>query len=227
MNSVKNTILVIAAHPDDEVLGCGGAIAWHKDKGDAVYIRIFAEGITSRLVKGTQELSRLHQCSQEAGKILGADSVKVLNLPDNRLDSLDRLDIIQMIEKEISEIQPDTVYVHHCGDVNIDHRRLHEGVVTACRPVPESNIRKILSYEIQSSTEWQPPGSAAPFLPNWYIDISKQLERKLRALEIYAEEMRPWPHARSIKAVEHLIKLRGSHVGCEAAEAFRLLRYVE
>lgn len=148
----------------------------------------------------------------------------MLQMPDNRLDSLDRLEIIKLIEKEINTILPDTVYVHHSGDVNIDHRRLHEAAVTACRPTPNHVVKRLLSFEVASSTEWQPPGSAAPFQPNLFVDITEHLSKKVQALEAYSMEMRDWPHPRSVSAVKHQAHLRGVQVGVEAAEAFCLLR---
>ena len=222
-------VLVVAAHPDDEVLGCGGTIARHADSGDQVQVLIVAEGATSRHQhrdrnQATSELSALAQAAQQAGAILGAQGVELLDLPDNRLDSLDRLDLIKQIEERIARHQPQVVYVHHAGDVNVDHRRLHETVVTACRPTPGQPVRRLLSYEVASSTEWQPPGSASPFQPNWFVDISAHWPRKREALAAYASEMRPWPHARSLEALEHLARWRGAQVGVEAAEAFCLLR---
>ena len=119
--------------------------------------------------------------------------------------------------------QPEYVYVHHAGDVNVDHRRLHEAVA-ACRPTPGHVVKRILSFEVPSSTEWQPPTSAPFFQPNWFVDISDQWERKRAALATYSSEMRDWPHARSLEAVEHLARWRGAQVGVKAAEAFCLLR---
>lgn len=228
MNEVTK-VLVVVAHPDDEVLGCGGTIARHADAGDAVQVLIVAEGATSRQQQrdresSAEELSALARAARQAGSILGAAEVELLDLPDNRLDSLDRLDLIKLIEGRIDRHQPQVVYVHHAGDVNIDHRRLHEAVVTACRPTPGQPVRRLLSFEVASSTEWQPPGSSPAFQPNWFIDITTQWQRKRQALETYASEMRPWPHARSIAALEHLARWRGAQVGVEAAEAFCLLR---
>ena len=225
-------VLVVAAHPDDEVLSCGGTIARHADGGDQVQVLIVAEGATSRQqqrdrYQATEELSALAQAAQRGGAILGAQGVELLDLPDNRLDSLDRLDLIKRIEERIARLQPQVVYVHHAGDVNVDHRRLHEAVVTACRPTPGHPVKRLLSFEVASSTEWQPPGSASFFQPNWFVDISAQWQRKREALEAYASEMRSWPHARSFKAVEHLARWRGAQVGVEAAEAFMLLRYIQ
>jgi LmbE family N-acetylglucosaminyl deacetylase len=224
-----DSVLVVAAHPDDEVLGCGGTIARHAGAGDEVQVLIVAEGATSRQLQrdrdqATDELFALAQAAHQAGAILGAQGVELLDLPDNRLDSIDRLDLIQKIEERIVRHQPKLVYVHHAGDVNVDHRRLHEAVVTACRPMPGQPVRRLLSYEVASSTEWQPPGSAPAFQPNWFVDISDQWPRKRQALEAYASEMRPWPHARSLEGLEHLARWRGAQVGVEAAEAFCLLR---
>lgn len=134
-------VLVVAAHPDDEVLGCGGTIARHADLGDHVQVLIVAEGATSRQeqrdrLQAGYELSALAQAAQTAGSILGASGVELLDFPDNRLDSVDRLDLIKRLEERIDRHQPQVVYVHHAGDVNVDHRRLHEAVVTACRPTP-------------------------------------------------------------------------------------------
>ena len=226
---MNKSIFIVAAHPDDEVLGCGGTVARHADAGDQVQVLIVAEGATSRQEQrnrnqASDEISALAQAAQKVGAILGAKGVELLDLPDNRLDSLDRLDLIKQIELRIERHQPQVVYVHHAGDVNIDHRRLHEAVVTACRPTPGQPVRRLLSFEVASSTEWQPPGSAPAFQPNWFVDISAQWLRKREALEDYASEMRPWPHARSIQAVEHLARWRGAQVGVEAAEAFCLLR---
>ena len=227
----QNRVLVVAAHPDDAVLGCGGTIARHADAGDLVNVLIVAEGATSRQVQRDRtqvddELSVLARAAQMAGSILGAEGVELLDFPDNRLDSLDRLDLIKQVEVRIARYQPQLVYVHHAGDVNVDHRRLHEAVVTACRPTPGHCVKRLLSFEVPSSTEWQPPGSGPSFSPNWYVDISEQWRRKCEALKVYASEMRPWPHARSVEALEHLARWRGSQVGVEAAEAFCLLRQI-
>ena len=226
---MADSVLVVAAHPDDEVLGCGGTIARHADAGDQVQVLIVAEGATSRSqhrdrLQVGDELSALAQAAQTAGSILGAAGVELLDLPDNRLDSLERLDLIKRLEEHIDRHQPQVVYVHHAGDVNVDHRRLHEAVVTACRPTPGHPVRRLLSFEVASSSEWQPPGSAPTFQPNWFVDISAQWPRKREALVAYSSEMRPWPHARSLEALEHLARWRGAQVGVEAAEAFCLLR---
>ena len=229
MVTTSSRVLVVAAHPDDEVLGCGGTIAWHADNGDQVQILIVVEGSTSRQRQRDRsqvrdDLSILAKAAQTAGYILGGEGVGFLDLPDNRLDSLDRLDLTKRIEECVERHQPECIYVHHAGDVNVDHRRLHEAVVTACRPTPGHVVKRLLSFEVASSTEWQPPGSASAFQPNWFVDISDQWERKREALVAYSSEMRDWPHARSFEAVKHLARWRGAQVNAEPVEALSLLR---
>lgn len=224
-------VLVVAAHPDDEVLGCGGTIARHALSGDEVHVMILAEGLTSRASQASsigskKDLSELAQAAQKANDLLGVRHLSLHALPDNRLDSLDRLDVIKVIEEKISAFMPEVIYTHHAGDMNIDHRIIHDAVNTACRPLPSHSVRTLLYFEIPSSTEWQVPGSAPVFCPTWFVDISKNLNAKLDALHAYQMEMREWPHPRSYKAVEHLARWRGATVGTDAAESFVLGRCI-
>lgn len=205
-------------------------MARHAKGGDKVHVVILAEGITSRDQESNREnkeneLSALGEAARRANEILGVKTVELNDFPDNRMDSLARLEVIKVVEGFIDRFKPDIIYTHHAGDVNVDHRRVHEAVVTACRPKPgNQGVRTLLFFEVASSTEWQPPVSAMPFTPDWFVDISTTLELKLQALQAYESEMRPWPHSRSIKALEHLARWRGATVGVEAAEAFELGR---
>ncbi|MBJ6801710.1 PIG-L deacetylase family protein [Geomonas propionica] len=231
LQGLKNTVLVIAAHPDDEVLGCGGTIARHVQAGDEVHVVILAEGLTSRDVVReravrSSELSELAQVAHRANSILGVTSLSLHDFPDNRMDGVELLDVVKVVEDHIRAKRPNIVYTHHAGDVNIDHRRIQEAVVAATRPQPGQTVETLLFFEVASSTEWQPPGSFPPFLPNWFVDISTTLTLKMQALEAYACEMREWPHARSCQSLEHLAHWRGGSVGCEAAEAFVLGRRI-
>lgn len=224
-------ILSIAAHPDDEVLGCGGSMAKWSNEGVEVHSLVMAEGATSRDKSRDREsrktdLTHLAQAAQKAGDILGVASVRLLSYPDNRMDSVDLLDVVKSVEEQIEKIKPEAVVTHHSADLNIDHQVIHEAVMAACRPQPGHSVKRILSFEVSSSTEWQSPAFGNPFAPNWFEDISETLELKIQALEAYESEMRDWPHARSIKAVEHLARWRGASVGCEAAEAFMLIRNI-
>ena len=223
--------LIIAAHPDDEVLGCGGSMAkWSRD-GSEVYVLIMAEGVTSRdksrdRVAHQNELSHLAQSAKKAGEILDVQSVELLDYPDNRMDSVDLLDVVKTIEEYVEKLKPDVLVTHHAGDLNIDHQIIHQAVMASCRSQPGHPVKRILSFEVPSATEWQSPTVGSSFVPNWFEDISDTLELKIKALETYETEMRDWPHARSTKAVDHLARWRGASVGTEAAEAFMLIREI-
>lgn len=224
-------VLVVVAHPDDEVLGCGATIARHANSGDEVHVIILAEGVTSRdntrvRVMRNAELSELAKNAELANKVLGVHSHNLHDLPDNRLDSINLLDVTKLIENYVQSIKPEILYTHHAGDVNIDHRIIHEAVVTATRPQPGQSVKTLLFFEVPSSTEWQTPGSAMPFLPNWFVDVTSTLDVKIKALESYQSEMRSWPHSRSYEAVQYLARWRGASVGCEAAEAFMVGRQI-
>ena len=217
--------LVIAAHPDDEVLGCGATIAKHTQRGDEVHVLILAEGATSRKerrnrLESVEDLSELADAAKKARDILKVNVLMLHDLPDNRMDSIDVLEVVKIIEQYIQSFRPEIIYTHHAGDLNIDHRITHEAVVTACRPVPGSPIRTLLFFEIPSSTEWMTGSLTSAFTPNWYVDVSDTLENKIEALKAYHKEMRSWPHPRSLEAVTHLARWRGSTVGVAAAEAF-------
>ena|SRR5579883_491436 len=220
-------VAAIVAHPDDEVLGCGGTLRRHVLAGDHVSIVILADGETSRGGGAADAPARRKAAAHQAASILGVPHLTIHDLPDNRLDTVALLDIVKLVEGHIAEIKPDRVYTHHSGDVNLDHRRVHDAVVTACRPQPGHPVKTVLCFETASSTEWQFPHSAPPFLPNWFVDISATLGAKLEALRAYGDEMRDWPHARSYRAIEHLARWRGASVGCAAAEAFILGRKLE
>ena len=160
-----------------------------------------------------------------AKKILGIGSITQFDFPDNQTDTVPLLSIVQSIEEVMAAIKPTTIYTHHRGDLNIDHRIVFEAVMTACRPVPNSSVRRILGYEVLSSTEWAAPGRDA-FAASYFVDISDYLDTKLEALAAYEEEMRSPPHSRSVAHVESLARHRGHSVGVDAAEAFGVYRII-
>lgn len=224
---MSRSILILAAHPDDEVLGCGGTIAKLAAQGAIVHVAFLADGVFSRVgdtAAQQEELNVRRAAARKACDILGVKSISFGDFPDNRMDTVALLDITKAVEHLIAEHQPEMVFTHHAGDVNIDHRRMHEAVVTACRPQLGHPVKTLLSFEVPSSTEWQLPGSAPAFAPNWFVDVSDTLNRKLAALDAYAAELRDWPHPRSRQGVEHLARWRGAIVGVDAAEAFMLGR---
>lgn len=226
MNKMKNNIvMVVAAHPDDEVLGCGGAIAKHSAQGDEVHVVFLADGETSRLSATEQDQLDREQAAKKAGGILGVKSHHFLKLPDNRLDSLPLLEVIRPLEDRINSIKPAIVYTHHAGDLNVDHRAAYQSVLTACRPQPYASVKQIFTFEVLSSTEWS-GSDMQPFVPNTYMDISRYLEQKLDALNAYKKEMKPAPNSRCVAHVKSLALHRGYTVGMNFAESFMLIRNI-
>jgi len=227
----KNKVLVIAAHPDDEVLGCGGTIALHSAAGDTVSILLLSEGITSRdakrdVNKNKKKLSELMSSAQKAAEILGTNSPLFENFPDNRMDTIDFLDIVKSIETQIEKQKPNIIYTHHAGDLNIDHRIVFKAVMTACRPFSSQKVEAIYSFETPSSTEWGCIGEMPHFVPTRFSDISNSYDIKNKALDAYKSEMRKFPHPRSKKAIKSLAEWRGSTCGVELAEAFIVVREI-
>jgi LmbE family N-acetylglucosaminyl deacetylase len=223
------TVLVVAAHADDEALGCGGTIARLARAGSAVHVAFLADGVSSRPDEPARQAEALRSrraAAEKACGILGVADMTYGVFPDNRMDSVPLLSVVQAIELLLARLRPETVITHHAGDLNVDHRRVHEAVAVACRPLPGASVRTLLAFEVASSTEWQPAGSGPAFAPNWFSDITATLDVKLAALDAYGAELRPWPHARSRAAVEHLARWRGATVGVAAAEAFMLGRHV-
>ncbi len=223
-------VLVVAAHPDDEVLGCGGTLALLAQEGHETAVTILGEGVTSRYptrATADEELLRsLQKQSRKVAEILGAREVRLHNLPDNRFDTMPLLEIVKLVEGDISDSRPDVVYTHHGGDLNIDHRITHQAVLTATRPLAGQRVREVYAFEVPSSTEWSFQRVGGPFRPNVFRDISSTLELKLKALSTYESEVRAFPHPRSLEAIEAIAKRWGSTAGCAAAEAFELVRSV-
>lgn len=222
---MSKTILVVAAHADDEALGCGGTIARHVAEGDIVHAVFLADGVSSRPGAKTDDLSHRLAATEQARQILGIVTNTFLGLPDNRLDGLPLIEVIQPLEHVIRQINPQVIYTHHYGDLNVDHRIAHQAVMTACRPTPECKVREIYAFEVMSSTEWNTPVHR-PFTPNYFVDISNYIATKLSALAAYGQEMRKSPHSRSIDNLHYLALMRGNTIGVTAAEAFMTIRSV-
>lgn len=224
-------VVVVAAHPDDEVLGCGATIARLAHEGANVHIAILGEGITSRSADRSAsksvEIEGLHKNAREAAKLLGAKSVSLHNLPDNRFDTVPLLEIVKTVEALVEERKPEVIYTHHGSDLNVDHQLTNKAVLTATRPVAGGlRIREVLAFEVPSSTDWSFQQLAPVFRPNVFFDISGTLELKLRAMEIYKSEVRAFPHPRSRQALEAVARRWGSIAGLQAAEAFELIREI-
>lgn len=227
-------ILVVVAHPDDEVLGLGGTIhKLNKDYGSNVRVIILGEGITARsdnrnLEKWKSELL-VHRSNIETARIeIGYHSLRVYDFPDNRFDTVALLDIIKVIEKEKEEFKPEVIFTHHGGDLNIDHQRTFEAVITACRPLKEEIVKTIITFETMSGTEWRASSDPKHFVPNLFFEIDeKGLNAKIKAMESYEFEKRDYPHPRSPEALKIRAQMWGIANGVEMAEAFQLIRIID
>jgi LmbE family N-acetylglucosaminyl deacetylase len=215
-------VLVVAAHSDDEVLGCGGTIARHVKEGCQVYIVTLTDGVSSRKSERNCAIDRKIFFDKSC-ELLGVSKWKSYNFPDNAMDSVPLISVVKDIEAVVLEFGPEIVYTHFSGDLNVDHQIVHKAVMTACRPQPLSLVREIRCFEVASSTDWN---SGEAFAPNLFVDITSTYKAKMDALKIYDEEMRNWPHQRSYKSIEACMLFRGSSVGLEYAEAFQVVRKV-
>ncbi len=224
------TVLVVAAHPDDEVLGAGGTMAKHAQKGDDVFTLIVGDGITSRYEESElgkdfikKQVNTIKKHCLSAGNILGVKKTTVLGNYCCRFDQRPLLDITKAIEKEIARVKPGIIYTHNSFDVNNDHGIVFKAVLAATRPSPGFCVKKILVFEVLSSTEWS---FHAEFRPNVYEDISSTIHKKIEAMKVYESEVREFPHARSLEAIKILAQKRGAEVGLNYAESFKLIRDV-
>src|ERR1700685_3404532 len=198
-------VLVVASHPDDEILGCGSTMARLANEGHEVHIAIMGEGITSRHADRREgdadQLARLHQQAHAAANKVKAKAVQLFKLPDNRLDTVPLLDVVKPIEDLVEKFKPEVIYTHHPGDLNIDHGVVHRAVLTATRPMAGQPVRNIYAFEVPSSTEWSFQRVEPAFRPNVFLDISATLEIKIQAMACYESEARKFPHPRSPEAL--------------------------
>lgn len=220
-------VLAVAAHPDDEVLGCGGTLARLSDEGHEVFVAILGEGATSRFARRddapTGLVEALRAQSRAVAKCLGVREVFWRGLPDNRFDTVPLLDIVKEVEALVGQVGPELVLTHHGGDLNVDHAVTFRAVLTAVRPQPGATVRELLCFEAPSSTEWGFGRLAPAFCPSVFVDVGATLERKIAALTCYEGERRSFPHPRSDQAIRALAAMRGSAAGLPAAEAFELV----
>ena len=233
-------VIIFVAHPDDEVLGMGGTILKHSQNGDFVKVVYLATGITSRRSTNFQnsvsyeqnenktnqiqkEIKNLRNDAKKSCNILKVKDSKFYDFPDNEMDSVPLLKIIKVIEKEIKETKPDRIYTHHFHDLNVDHRTVFNAVMTATRPI-RLNVKEIISFEVLSSTEWNYP---MQFSPNYFVDIKSQLSAKIKAMKSYKNEIRNFPHPRSVENIKNVSQRWGSVSEKNAAEAFEIIRKIE
>lgn len=215
-------ILVIAPHPDDEVLGCGGTIVRHVLGEDEVYLCIVTKAYPPEWSE--QEVEERKKEVFQAAETLGIKQVYFLDLPTVKLDTIPQKELNELLTQVIDKVKPQILYIPHKGDVNKDHQIVFDAGMVVIRPKPNSTLEKVLSYETLSETEWAAPCVESAFIPNIYVDISETLETKLKAMQEYRQELKQFPHPRSLEAVSALARWRGSTIGVKAAEAFMLVR---
>jgi LmbE family N-acetylglucosaminyl deacetylase len=226
---MSKKILIIAAHPDDEVLGCGGTISRLVKEGHEAYTLVLGEGITSRDAsrqreKREAEITQLKKQIQEANAVIGIKEVFTDDFPDNRFDSVPLLEIGKVIETIKNKIKPGIVFTHAEHDLNIDHQITYRAVLTAMRPIAGETVKEIYSFEVLSSTEWNFP---LRFSPDVFFDISETIDIKLAAMEKYRSELSEYPHPRSIKGIRLNAEHWGMKTGLKYAEAFKLVRMLK
>lgn len=224
----NNSVLIVAAHPDDEVLGCGGTVARLIKEGYKVHTLILGEGVTSRdeqrdRKKREREIKLLSEQIHKVSKILGVIEVFTYDFPDNRFDTVPLLDIVKVIEKVKEKVNPGIVFTHYEKDLNIDHQITYKAVLTATRPLVGESVKEIYSFEVLSSTEWSYPLS---FSPDVFFDISDTLDLKLKAMSIYSSEIKNYPNPRSLEGIRNNAAIWGMKVGLRYAEAFKLIRII-
>lgn len=220
-------VLIVAAHPDDEVLGCGGTIAKHISNGDNITVQFMTNGVSARENVKNEEIVKRRESALMALNELGVGVGDIIfgDFPDNKMDVIPLVEVVKFVEESLLKVMPKIVYTHFSDDLNIDHRITHQAVMTACRPQSHSSVKEIYSYEVMSSTEWN-SHCQNKFNPNKYININDFWGKKLAALNAYSQEMRTFPHSRSLQAIEALTVWRGASVGLNKAEAFQVERII-
>lgn len=231
----KRKVLVVAAHPDDEVLGCGATVRRYVNEGCSARLILMTGGVTGRLAS-LNDVSSETSAAQEvlkrqvqmAADVLGFEDVTCLDFPDNRMDTVSRMDLAHALTPYIQSFKPDVVFTHHPGDYNWDHGLTFDAVMMAARPNPPDHTpSEIFTFEVPSSTEraWQ--SGDRTFMPNKYVDVTRTIDQKKLAMSYYSHEYREYPHPRSIEGLEYLSRRRGNEVGFDYAEAFHLIRKLE
>lgn len=234
LESLRNKrIMLVVAHPDDELLGLGAT--FHKlikEYNVTTHVVILGEGITSRSdvrdIKVWEKELKIHRDNiNKAQLAIGYHTTSIYDFPDNRFDSVALLDIVKVVEKEKKEFNPDIIFTHHGGDVNVDHQKTFESIITACRPMQNENVKMIVTFETPSGTEWRSPTDPRHFLPNFFVSVSEaDLDAKIKGMESYEFERREYPHPRSPEALKIQAQRWGVMIGSNFAEAFCIARSI-
>lgn len=216
-------VLVIAPHPDDEILGVGGMMLKNIKDGNEVYVCIVTIG-TPPLFNNVEQCEKNEQDALECHKHIGVSKTYCMRLPSTMLESIPRYELNSRILEVIRDVQPDEVYIPHYGDMQKDHQMVADAVMVAVRPKYFPQVKRVYAYETLSETGWNAPSVANEFIPNVWMDITEVLEDKLKALKFFTLQIGEFPDPRSVESIRALAKYRGTQMFYEAAEAFQLIR---
>ncbi len=222
---MKN-VLVIGAHPDDEIIGLGGTLRRHVEAGDSVFAHLLTDGHSSRESDADSAMEKRNSAAEKSAGVIGFQDITFDSFADQMLDTESILKVVQSIENVAKKVKPDVVYFHHRGDANVDHQVVFKACVTAFRSTGANFPSEMYCYETLSSTEWGAPFPESAFVPNYFVDISKTLETKLKAMKCYDDELRDYPHPRSEMGIQQAAQRWGKIIGCDAAEAFVIFRKI-
>ena len=224
---MREVVLVVVAHSDDESISMAGTIVKHIKKGDKVFVISMTDGVGARDDANLNKIKRRKNASVTASKVLGFEWGDSYDFSDNVMDSYPLIEIVKAVEKAKYKYRPTLVYTHSGADLNVDHRVVANSVLTAFRPQPNELCKELRLFEVASATDYGNSAITGSFSPNLFIDISNEWPSKVKALEAYMEEMREYPHSRSIQGIKNLANLRGNQVGYDFAEAFEVIRKLE
>ena len=224
---MSETVLVVVAHSDDECISMAGTIRKHVKKGDKVYVVSMTDGVGARDNVDESEIIKRKHASDAASKVLGFRWGDCFDFRDNAMDSYPLIEVVKAIEQAKNIYKPTLVYTHSGADLNVDHRVVVNAVLTAFRPQPNEQCKELRLFEVASATDYGNVAITGSFSPNLFIDITNEWSTKVGSLKAYKEEMRDYPHSRSIEGIKNRAKLRGNQVGYNLAEAFEVIRKLE
>ena len=222
---MEKNILVVAPHPDDEILGCGGTIKKRVDEGHQVYVLIMSRGTPKYYSE--ERIVNVRREAKAAGQLLGVKETLFFDFHAPELDTVPLAELSRKITEVLTRLQIHTVYLPHRGDIHYDHELVFRAGLVAARPTGNYSVKEIVCYETLSETEWAPPFPDSAFIPTHFVNITKQMDLKKEAMGCYKSQLRPFPNSRSLETIEALAKYRGATVGFERAEAFMLIRKIE
>jgi len=222
---MTHRVLVIAPHPDDEIIGCAGTMARHIKAGDTVYVLVVTRGIPALFPDAL--IQQVRGEMQTAHQLLGVKETRVMDFPAPMLDVTPGYELANAISGVIREFAPDTVYIPHRGDIHADHGKVHLAALIAARPINGCSVRRVLSYETLSETDWAPPTGENAFIPTVFVDITEFLPLKLEAMKCFTSQLKAYPNTRSLESLAALARVRGGTISVGSAEAFMLIRHIE